>query len=106
MLNQSDLQKKIVIIVGVVIGLMILFPPKVIVTKNPLFDQVHTESVGYHFIFDDPAGEQKKDARILLGDKVDEYVNSQIEWGKLFLQFIAAGGAGYGLLWFMKTWSA
>ena len=41
--NQTELQKKIFIIVGVVMALIILCPLKVIVTKNPLFDQVHTK---------------------------------------------------------------
>ena len=101
--NQGELQKKILILVGVVIGLMILFPPKVIVTKNPILDQSQTEYAGYHFIFDDPSAEKKQQARILLGDDVDKYIYSSTEWGKLFLQVALACGAAYGTIWFLKS---
>jgi hypothetical protein len=101
--KQTDVGRKIVIAACVIMGLMLLFPPKMVVSRNPLLDQTHTEYVGYHFIFDDPAAEDKKNARLLLGDEVDKYISSQIEWGKLLIQLIIVGGAAFGLTRYMKT---
>ncbi len=100
--KQNDLQKKIVIAAVVLIGLMILFPPKVVTSRNPLIDQSQSQSAGYHFIFDDPAAEQKAAARVLLGDEVDKYIGSGIEWGKLIIQMAIVGGAAFFFLRTMK----
>ena len=92
--KRDDLQKKIVLTAIALIGLMLLFPPKVIFNKNPLSDATQTQSAGYQFLFSDPSAEQKKEARILLGDEVDKYIGSHIDWGKLLFQLvIVAGGA-------------
>lgn len=90
--TRDDLQKKVILVAIVLFGLMVLFPPKVIFNKNPIMDVTETQSAGYQFLFNDPAAEQKRNARILLGDKVDEYVGSHIEWSKLLIQLVIVGG--------------
>jgi hypothetical protein len=98
----DDFRKKIVQTAIAIIGLMILFPPKVIVQKNPILDQTMTQSAGYQFILSDPAGEQKAAAKAILGDKVDEFVGSSIEWSRLLIQFAIVGGAAFMALRFVE----
>lgn len=84
----GDVQKKIVLAAGAIIVLMVLFPPKVIFNTNPVLNVTQSQSAGYQFLLSDPAGEQKQAARALLGDEVDKYIGSHIEWGKLLLQIV------------------
>ena len=91
--RREDLQKKIVLAAVAIIALMVLFPPKVIVNRNPILGQSVAQSAGYNFILSDPAAEQKANAKILLGDHVDEVIGSGIEWGKLLLQMVVVVGA-------------
>lgn len=90
--NSGDLQKKIPLVAVAIIALMLLFPPKVVFNTNPIFNVTQTQSAGYQFLFSDPSAEQKQAARLLMGDEVDKYVGSRIEWGKLFLQLLVVGG--------------
>lgn len=91
--KRDDLQKKIFLAAIALIGLMVLFPPKATFSKNPLLDITQTQSVGYQFLFSDPAAEQKQAARVLMGDEVDKYIGSHIEWGKLLIQIVVVAGA-------------
>jgi hypothetical protein len=100
--RQNDLQKKVIVTVLVLLGLMILFPPKFISSRNPILDVTTSESAGYHFILDDAAAEKKKAGRLLLGDEVDKYIGSGIEWGRLLMQLALVGGAAAGFLIFTK----
>jgi len=86
---------KILLVALAIVGLMILFPPKVIVKTNPILNASETTSAGYTFIFSDPAAEQKAAARTIFGDDVDKLIASHIEWGKLFLQLVVVAGGAY-----------
>jgi len=101
--KRNDLQKKIVLTAIALIGLMLLFPPKVIFNKNPLTDATQTQSAGYQFLLSDPSGEQKKDARLVLGDDVDKYMGSHIEWGKLLFQLVIVAGGAFGAMRYLAT---
>src|SRR5437870_5693156 len=100
--KQNDLQKKILLAALILIGLMILFPPKYTFRRDPIFLQTTSESAGYQFILTDPSAEQKKAARIIFGDEVDKFIGSGIEWSKLFVQFLVVGGAAGLLLVYTK----
>ncbi len=62
-----------------------------------------TTSAGYTFIFSDPAGQKKESAKLLLYDDVDKFIHSPIEWGKLLLQLVVVGGAGFGAFNYMGS---
>ncbi|HZP81276.1 MAG TPA: hypothetical protein VFB21_06545 [Chthonomonadaceae bacterium] len=101
--SQGDLQKKIPIAAAAIIVLMLLFPPKVVFNTNPIMNVTQTQSAGYQFLFSDPSAEQKQAARLLLGDEVDKYVGSHIEWGKLFLQLLVVGGVAFAASRFLAN---
>jgi hypothetical protein len=96
--KRDDLHGKILLLAVAVLGLMVLFPPKVVTTRNPIFDQSTTEAAGYQFLLSDPAGEKKAAARLVLGDEVDKFIGSGIDWGKLLIQLALTGGAAVFLL--------
>ena len=92
---QADLPRKIFLAAAAILVLMILFPPKAVTKRNPLFDQSVSQSAGYQFILSNPAAEEAAAAKILLGDEVDKYIYSRIEWGKLLMQFVVVGVAAF-----------
>ena len=93
----DDLRKKILIIAAVILALMILFPPKYIVHHVPILGTTSSQSVGYHFLLNDPAASEKA----AIGEGSDQLVSSGIEWGKLFLQIVIVAGVAYGAMRFM-----
>lgn len=99
--HQNDLQKKVLFAALVIMGVMILFPPKIVISKNPIFDTGTSQPAGYHFIFDDPASEQKAAAAKIFGKDADMLFGSGIEWGKLFIQLVVVGGAGFAAIQFL-----
>jgi hypothetical protein len=101
--NQDDLRKKILLAAVAIVALMVLFPPKVIFNKNPMVDITQSQSAGYQFLFSDPSAEQKQAARLLLGDEVDKYIGSHIEWGKLLMQVIIVAGVAVGATRFLAA---
>jgi len=98
----DDIRKKIIQMAIAIIGLMILFPPKAIIQKNPILGQTMSQSAGYQFILSDPAGEQKAAAKTIFGDKADEFVGSSIEWSRLLIQLVVVGGAAFLALRFVE----
>ena len=91
--GKSDyIQKKIWLTGIALIGLMVLFPPKIIYNTNPIMDVTQTQSAGYQFLLSDPSAEEKKAGRVVLGDDVDKYIGSHIEWSKLLIQLVIVAG--------------
>jgi hypothetical protein len=100
--HQNDLQKKVLMAAMVIIAVMILFPPKEVISRNPLIGTNVSQSAGYHFILDDPAGEQRAAAEKVFGKDADSLFGSGIEWGKLLLQLVVVGGAAFAALQMTK----
>jgi len=83
----GDLQKKIVLGTAILIVLMVLFPPKAVVTN--LLGQSSSQSVGYHFILSDPSkANLPADMPTTAQDAMNQIASSHIEWGKLLLQIV------------------
>lgn len=100
----DDGRGKIFIVAAAIIGLMVLFPPKVVVRHVPLLGQVTTESAGYQFILSDPAG----GAKAALQGAPDELTNemfagSGVAYGKLLIQIVVVIGATAAALWFTSA---
>src|SRR4051812_24361856 len=92
--QQSDVQKKVMFAMLAIMGVTILFPPKVVISKNPIFDTSTSQPAGYQFIFSDASSDQKAAAEKIFGKDADMLFGSGIEWGKLLLQLVVVGGAG------------
>lgn len=88
--KQDDLGRKILLAATAVIALMVLFPPKVVVTQ--FFGEKISKSAGYQFILSSPAAADP------LG-----IVTSGIEWGKLLIQLVIVAGAAVLLLYYAKN---
>jgi hypothetical protein len=92
-LRDGDLRSKIMLCAAIVLGIMILFPPKFIEHKNPLLGITDTQSAGYTFILSDPAGQEKAEVQQVAGDQANQLVASGVQWGRLLLQIIVVGVA-------------
>jgi hypothetical protein len=104
--QQSDVQKKVLMAALAIMGVMILFPPKVVINKNPIFGTSTSQSAGYQFIFADPSSEQKAAAEKIFGKDADMLFGSGIEWGKLLIQLVVVGGAGFAAIHLIKKHQA
>ena len=100
--QQNDAGRKILLAALVILAVMILFPPKEVTSKNPLLGASESRSVGYHFILDDPAGEQKATAEKMFGKDADGLFGSGVEWSKLLVQLVIVAGAAFGLVMVTK----
>lgn len=96
--HQNDMQKKVVLAALVILGVMILFPPKEVISRNPILGASVSQPAGYHFILDDPASEQRAAAEKVFGKDADGLFGSGIEWSKLLIQLVIVGAVAFAAL--------